>query len=162
VSIGDFMSFYERAAFVLSLIVLVIILAKLVDMWAVSVSILLVMLAMILYKLHFEEKINEIEEREKEKKGILNKIAQTVERMIGMIGTIRDDIRNENFDIDKKLSSQKEEIEKKMKKNYYELADKIIDLENKTNKMKKTLGAYISYLEELLKREEEVYEEFSE
>ncbi len=161
-SIGDFMSFYERAAFVLSLIVLVIILAKLVDMWAVSVSILLVMLAMILYKLHFEEKINEIEEREKEKKGILNKIAQTVERMIGMIGTIRDDIRNENFDIDKKLSSQKEEIEKKMKKNYYELADKIIDLENKTNKMKKTLGAYISYLEELLKREEEVYEEFSE
>ncbi|MCD6381946.1 MAG: hypothetical protein J7L43_03130 [Candidatus Aenigmarchaeota archaeon] len=156
------MSFYERAAFVLSLIVLVIILAKLVDMWAVSVSILLVMLAMILYKLHFEEKINEIEEREKEKKGILNKIAQTVERMIGMIGTIRDDIRNENFDIDKKLSSQKEEIEKKMKKNYYELADKIIDLENKTNKMKKTLGAYISYLEELLKREEEVYEEFSE
>lgn len=155
------MSKYEKIAFVLSLCVLVIILAKLVDLWAISASLLLVMLSTLLYKLHLEGKIEEMEEKEKRRENILNKITEMVERIFGVVNNIRDDFRKSTFTLEQKLISQKEEIEKKMRKDYYDLADKIIDLENRLNRMRKILGTCVSYLEEKLKAEEEIYEDFS-
>lgn len=152
------MKIYERVAFALSIILLALIVARMIDLWYIASSFLILMLITLLYKLYFEKRIEELEKGGKRKEALLNKIIETVERISGVVINIRNEFREATFSLEQRILSQREEIEKKMRKDYYDLADKIIDLENRINKIKKILGTCISYLEEKIRKEEERYE----
>jgi len=152
------MSEYEKIAFVLGIILLVVIIVRMLNLIVVSSSILLLFLIVLLYKLHFDRRIDEFEKKEEKRDRILDRIVEMIERISGTVSNIRNDFRETTFSIEQRMSKQKEELEKKMRKDYYDLADKIIDLENRTNKMKKILSTTISYLEEKIRQEEEMYE----
>ena len=145
------MNIYEKIALILNLWLLIFIILRLMIVWSLAASFLLVMLIILLYKINFDQKIERIEN----KLSLIEKISESLEKIMDSILKIRDDFMISIFRIEKKAEKDRKEIEEEMENKYREMVKKVIEIENKMNETKKSLTGYISYIEESLKSREE-------
>lgn len=154
------MKYYEKIAFLLNLILLVIIIVRFLNLWSLASALLLIMIIILLYKIDLEEKIDVIEK----KLVSLFKISEQLERIANKILDIREELRIGLYKIEQDFNSKIEEREKvinekirvaeeKIESNYRDIAKKIIEIENRMHEIKNSLANYVSYIEDLIKSE---------
>jgi hypothetical protein len=144
------MNIYEKFALILNLCLLIFIILRLMIIWSLAFSFLLVMLIISLYKISFDQKIEKIEN----KLYIIEKISNGLENIMESILKLRDDFMISVFRIEKKVENNRKEIEEEIENRHREMAKKVIEIENKMNEIKKSLAGYISYVEDSLKSDE--------
>jgi len=145
------MNIYEKIAFLLNIFLLVFIILRLISILSIAAPFLTIMLIISLYKISFDERIEEI----KKKTLLIEKISEGIEKLMNSILQIRDDFMISTFRVEQKVEKNRKEIEDKMENNYRDVSKKIIEIENKMHEIKKSLASYILYVEEIAKRSEE-------
>jgi len=150
------MNSYEKTAFALNIILLVIIIAKLMAFWAVSSVMLIIVLIILLHKMNFDNAVEDVKEDLKKRNSAIDNTINQVDSVSKSILRIRNDLRKILFSLEQRLEAQRINNEIEMKRNYRELAGKIIDIENRMNSEKKMLTNYISHIEENMREKSEL------
>lgn len=149
------MNKYEKLAFAANIILIAIVLAGLLEVWTISIPILLILIIILLHKINFDNRLQEIEKTEDKRKKIIDTALVSIDELSAKIIETKLELRKEMMEMENRASRQKAEMEAAAEKNYRELVGRIIMMENRLNQAKKNLAAYIWYLEKKMEMHRE-------
>ena len=142
----------DKLLLTLYVITLAIILVELFQFWGLAITMLLLLMITVVQKIIFERGMLALTNK---KNSMIDLITKRLDAFSGNIETVKNDLNRHMAVIDDRITESKHQNEVELEKHYREFARKIIDIENKLNSVKKTLGAAFGSLDERLKYVEE-------
>jgi len=139
---------YEKIAFAANVCLLILIMARLLDLWPVALALLLLLIIILLHKINFEEKIEKIEKKQQEKNQNVDTALKRIDEMAESLIEMKVEGSREIMAYEQRIDIHQKEFDQKLEDGFDMLAKKILQLENRLNQAKRTLAAYICYLEQ--------------
>jgi hypothetical protein len=149
------MNIYEKVAFAANIILIAIVLARLLEVWAISIPIMLILVIILLHKINSDNKFREIEELEDKRKKTIDTALVSIDELSERIIEAKVELRKEILEAENRMASQKTDLEAVAEKSYRELVGRIVMMENRLNQAKKNLASYIWYLEKKMEMRRE-------
>ncbi|MEM7819548.1 MAG: hypothetical protein QXD48_01830 [Candidatus Aenigmatarchaeota archaeon] len=128
-------------------IVLVLIILEFSSIWSLSIVLMIMLVISLVQKIYFD---NSFESLTKGKDKLIEMITNRLDMFLNSIENIKIIIDKNVSDTQNKLEEIKNYNKEELEKKYDELVKKIIDVENKLNIVKRTLGAAYSAVDERL------------
>lgn len=122
--------------------------AKLLDFWPIAISLLVMLTIVLLHKINFDEKISRIEKKQDEKNEAVETAVKRVDEISESLIEMKVEINREIMAYEQRIDMHQKDFGEKLDSNFDMLAKKIMQLENRLNQAKRTLAAYICYLEQ--------------
>lgn len=145
---GVTINIYEKLAFASNVGLLLLIMAKLLDFWPIAISLLIMLTIVLLHKINFDEKIDRIEKKQNEKNETIDNAVKRVDEISESLIEMKLEFSREIMAYEQRIDMHQKEFGDKLESNFDMLAKKIMQLENRLNQAKRTLAAYICYLEQ--------------
>jgi peptidoglycan hydrolase CwlO-like protein len=130
----------------------VILIVFFLDNFVLKITLLLILLIFTIQKTWTRIKLNKTIQNQKD---VISLTSNRLSELRENIGKTRKDIDQQLFLFENKIDNVRSDFEVDMNNQYRDLTRKIIELENRLNQTKKTLGAGLGLMEERLKEREE-------
>jgi hypothetical protein len=146
------MNNYEKLAFVANLVLLVLIVTQFLQYWIIALPMLLILIIILVHKINVDKKFRSWDDNElrwdTEIKNNSFRINELNENVIEWKVENQRHLNN----IEEKLAKQKKDMDETNEKNFRMVVGRIAEVENRLNHTKRTLAAYMAYLEAKMKR----------
>jgi biopolymer transport protein ExbB/TolQ len=142
----------DSGLIILYVLALVGIVYLLTSAWQVAVVLFITLLVTLLLKLRTDKiAIKEVEKREKLINTVSEKLEKFSDKFIAFSDEFKKNVAGLENKLDKKFMGEQKVREIEMDKMYRELAKKILEIENKTDKLRRNLGAGLGAMEDRMK-----------
>lgn len=132
----------------INIIVLALVLFAMLEFWAFAVSILLLMLIILVQRSEIRESFRVVSIIDKKRRKQLSLVSRKLDEFVVAIDKVRKEICKDMFAIENRITWSKSDYKLEMERNYRELARKILEVENKLSKTRRTIAAALGSLDE--------------
>lgn len=133
----------DMLLFPIYLVVLGMIVYFLGNLWELSVILMLILSITVIHKIFADRDMNEMR---KNREKVINVVTEKLDIFSSAVDRIRQDISGHYKTFEEKTSN--------LERNYTNLTERVIDIENRVHEVRKTLGAAVGSLEERIREEE--------
>lgn len=148
------MNIYEKVAFLANIALLVIIITQLIQYWVIAIPILLILVIILIHKINTDRKFQDWDENELRWDNEIRVNTSRIDELNENVIEWKVENQKRIFDIEEKISRQKKEADDLNEKNFRQVVSRIAEVENRLNHTKRTLAAYMAYLENRMKAKE--------
>lgn len=148
------MNIYEKAAFALNLILLFIIVTQFLQYWVLSIPMLLILIIILIHKINTDKKLAEWDENELRWDNQIKANSSRIDDLNENVIEWKVENQKRILDIEDKINRQKKDSDELNEKNFRQIVGRIAEIENRLNHTKRTLAAYMAYLENRMKARE--------
>ena len=148
------MNAYEKVAFLINIALLAIIVSQLMQYWIIAIPMLLILTIILIHKINTDRKFQEWDENElrwdaglKENSGRIDELNENV---------IEWKVENQKrlIEVESRMAAQKKQADEGSERNFRMLVGRVAEVENRLNQTKRTLAAYMAYLENRMRAKE--------
>jgi len=142
ITLSETMDRYEYMFIILSLIAIAIVLAQLINTWAIAITFLILLLIVVLQRtevrkgfIAFQKILDSFTEEQKKKseenESKINEIKNRLEEFLAKIDVMKEDLRKDIFAIENRVIWERNESKTELEGVYTELTRKLLDIEKR-------------------------------
>lgn len=148
------MNTYEKAAFLANIALMVIIITQLIQYWIIAIPMLLILVIILIHKINTDRKFQEWDENELRWDTEIKANSSRIDELNENVIEWKVENQKRLGEIEEKMEKKGRESADESEKNFRMLVSRIAEVENRLNHTKRTLAAYMAYLENRMKLRE--------
>lgn len=148
------MNTYEKVAFLANIALLVIIITQLIQYWIIAIPMLLILVIILIHKINTDRKLQEWDENELRWDTEIKANSSRLDELNENVIEWKVENQKRLNEIEEKIENKRKESSDESERNFRQIVGRIAEVENRLNHTKRTLAAYMAYLENRMRSRE--------